>query len=102
MTKPKTATASKYKVADTIRIAQLTDENDVLTQENKDLKVALDTANNIIEGGMKAESIGRIKAISDYKDAELEPLSIEELLTIEKSLLRSKGLATLPSRFQID
>jgi hypothetical protein len=99
MTKKKVATASQAKqnitstnVADTLRIAKLTAQVDEQTTEIKELKRALKSQNDILENKLKVESILNIKTMSDYKDAELEALSIEDLQTLETALSRGKGI----------
>jgi len=90
-TKTKTMVDST-KVADTLRIAKLTAENDAQTKEINELKRTLKSQNDILENKLKVDSILNIKAMSDYKDAELEALSIEDLQKLEVALTRSKGI----------
>jgi predicted RNase H-like nuclease (RuvC/YqgF family) len=82
------------RVSDALRIADLTTDNERLVEENKELKRALKAQNQIIESELKADSINRIKAMSTFKDSELENLRIEELQQIEKSLSKSKTVDT--------
>jgi len=99
MNKPKAATASNPTVA--AQLAKLINENQdlkmrevALANEVKLLKRQLTESNSVIERDLKADLIRRIKARSDYQDADLEPQTVEQLQQTDATLSRVKGAAT--------
>lgn len=65
-------------------IARLNDENKALRKQNVELA-------SIIENDLKADLKLKIRAKTDYTDADLEALNVEQLQQIEETLSRSTG-----------
>jgi len=68
-------------------LQQALDENKALKKQNIELA-------SVIETDLKADLKLKIMSKSDYKEADLEPLNVEQLQQIDETLLRSKGTDT--------
>ena len=60
------------------------DKNQALTKQCVQLAA-------VIEGELKSDLMVKIMTKSDYKQADLEPLNVEQLQTIDATLSKSKG-----------
>jgi hypothetical protein len=92
--KTETALDSTVKVqlaSITLDNARLTKENAVLAEENKGLKAQNVQLASVIETDLKADLKLKIMAKGDYKDADLEPLKVEQLQQIDETLSRGRG-----------
>jgi hypothetical protein len=92
--KPKTALDSTVQVqlaSITLDNARLENENKHLIEENKALKTQNIQLATVIETDLKADLKLKIMSKGDYKDADLEPLKVEQLQQIDETLSRTKG-----------
>jgi len=92
--KTETAMDSTVKVqlaSITLDNARLQKENTQLLDENKALKTQNVQLASVIETDLKADLKMKIMSKGDFKDADLEPLKIEQLQQIDETLSRSKG-----------
>ena len=94
--KPKTDTAIDSTVrvqlaSITLDNGRLQKENAVLAEENKALKKQNVELASVIETDLKADLKLKIMSKSDFKDADLEPLKVEQLQQIDETLMKSKG-----------
>ena len=92
--KAETAMDSTVKVqlaSITLDNARLQKENTQLLDENKALKTQNVQLASVIETDLKADLKMKIMSKGDFKDADLEPLKIEQLQQIDETLSRSKG-----------
>lgn len=94
--KPKTETATDSTVR--VQLASLTldnaryqKENVRLEDENKSLKKQNIELASVIENDLKADLKVKIMAKGDFKEADLEPLKVEQLQQIDETLSKSKG-----------
>ena len=71
--------------------ARLRKENVALAAENKQLKQQNVQLSDVIATDLKADLMLKIKAKSDYQQADLERLDVEQLQQIDETLSRSKG-----------
>jgi hypothetical protein len=93
--KTETAMDSTVKVqlaSITLDNARLQKENTQLLDENKALKTQNVQLASVIETDLKADLKMKIMSKGDFKDADLEPLKIEQLQQIDETLSRSKGV----------
>jgi hypothetical protein len=81
-----------------VQLASLTLDNARLQKENteqKDEIKALKKQNielaSVIENDLKADLKLKIMAKSEFKEADLEPLKVEQLQQIDETLSKSKG-----------
>ena len=91
--KTETAMDSTVKVqlaSITLDNARLQKENTQLLDENKALKTQNVQLASVIETDLKADLKMKIMSKGDFKDADLEPLKIEQLQQIDETLSRSK------------
>jgi len=68
-------------------IARLTNENKAFRRQNVELA-------SVIENDLKADLKLKIMAKSDFKESDLETMSVEQLQQIDETLSRVKGGAT--------
>jgi len=97
MAKPKKATASDPTVnvqlaSLTIDVERLKTELEAKTTENKALRKQNVELASVIENDLKADLKLKIRARSQYTDADLEQLSIEQLQQINETLMKGKGI----------
>jgi len=97
MAKQKTATASDPTV--NVRLASLTidlerakQDIDKLAAENKALRKQNVELASVIETDLKADLKLKVRARSQYTDADLENLTIEQLQQIDETLAKGKGI----------
>ena len=96
----KTATDATVKMqlsSLTLDNAQLQTENTRLADENKALKAQNVELASVIENDLKADLKVKILALSDFKEAELEPLKVEQLQGILETLNKGKAGDTATS-----
>jgi len=110
--KPKTETATAYQkiaVDETVQVqlssvtmrnADLEKENVQLKDENKALKTQNIQLASVIETDLKADWMVKVMAISDYKQADLEPKNAKELKDMYATLSRGKGTDTVTSHYK--
>lgn len=94
--KPKTDTAIDSTVrvqlaSITLDNGRLLKENAVLLDENKNLKKQNIELASVIETDLKADLKLKIMSKSDFKEADLELLKVEQLQQIDETLMKSKG-----------
>jgi hypothetical protein len=75
----------------TLDNARFQKENTQLIEENKLLKKQNVELASVIENDLKADLKLKIMAKSDFKEADLEPLKVEQLQQIDETLSKSKG-----------
>jgi hypothetical protein len=97
MAKTKKATASdqtvKVQLASlTLDLASANTELDRITAENKALRKQNVELASVIENDLKADLKLKIRARSQYTDADLEPLPVEQLQQIDETLAKGKGI----------
>ena len=99
MTDEKTKTETAMDSTVKVQLASITLDNAILQKENTQLldeNKALKTQNvqlaSVIETDLKADLKMKIMSKGDFKDADLEPLKIEQLQQIDETLSRSKGV----------
>ena len=78
----------------TLDNARLTTENTRLMDENKALKAQNVELASVIETDLKSDLKVKIMAKSEFKEADLEPLKVEQLQQIDETLSKSKGAAS--------
>ena len=81
----------------TLDNAKLQKDIETLLEENKNLKKQIVELASVIENDLKADLKVKILAISDFKEAELEPLKAEQLQGILETLSKSKAGDTATS-----
>ena len=76
----------------TVDNGRLQKENAALLEENKQLKKQNIELASVIETDLKADLKLKIMSKGDFKDADLDPLKVEQLQQIDETLSRSKGV----------
>jgi len=102
-TKTETAMDSTVKVqlaSLTLDNGRLAKENLVLIEEVKNLKKQNIELASVIETDLKADLKLKIMSKGDFKDADLEPLKIEQLQQIDETLSRSKGADSMNASYK--
>ena len=89
------ATVGVQLAALTLDNARMQKENMQLIEENKLLKKQNVELASVIENDLKADLKLKIMAKSDFKEADLEPLKVEQLQQIDETLSKSKGADTV-------
>jgi hypothetical protein len=97
MTKTQKTTASdntvKVQLASlTLDLASAKNEVERITAENKALRTQNVELASVIENDLKADLKLKIRARSQYTDADLEPLTVEQLQQIDETLMKGKGI----------
>ena len=97
--KPKTGKQTATDQTVSVQLASLTLDNarlqteaTRLEDENKALKRQNIELASVIETDLKADLKLKIMVKSDFKDADLEPLKVEQLQQIDETLSKSKGV----------
>lgn len=98
MTSKKTsldATVKTQLASLTLDKATLERDKNTLLEENKELRKQCVQLASVIENELKSDLIVKILTKSDYKQADLEPLKIEELQHIDETLSKVKGASAV-------
>jgi len=91
------STVSVQLASITLDNARLQKENTALADENKALKAQNIQLASVIENDLKADLKLKIMSKTDYKDADLEPLKVEQLQQIDETLSRGRGIDSVAS-----
>jgi hypothetical protein len=85
------STVSVQLAALTLELAKVKKDLEAKTEENTALRKQNIELASVIETDLKADLKMKIMAKSDYKEADLEPLKVEQLQQIDETLSKSKG-----------
>lgn len=81
----------------TLQLTELKKDYQRIENENKALKKQNVELASVIENDLKADLKVRIMARGEYKETDLEDLTVEQLQMVDETLSRSKGAsATFP------